>query len=324
MFKKRNKSNASKAVKRKVNSDSEGEEDLALTRQALGTTTSSKSILTSSDNRNEGGLSVQFASTRDSMPHKYGGDATATIEIDTSIDRDQRAILERNIKLQEEGIDDDDKGLYKGQAGYTNFIKKDAAQIGGNKQTGTQGPIRAPTFVRTTSRFDYQPDICKDYKETGFCGFGDSCKFLHDRGDYKTGWQLDKEWDVIQNAKKRKIEAQLKKFGMEEGDNFQQDGNDDNQDDSNNKDNEEELPFACFKCRQPFKSPVITLCGHYLCGPCALGLKNNKCPVCQKNTQGVYNIANKLIRKIKERAIQNGEEVDEGHKVVEKKRGSWN
>lgn len=29
-----------------------------------------------------------------------------------------------------------------------------------------------------------QPDICKDYKETGFCGFGDSCKFLHDRSDY--------------------------------------------------------------------------------------------------------------------------------------------
>ena len=43
-----------------------------------------------------------------------------------------------------------------------------------------------------TVRFDYQPDICKDYKETGFCGYGDSCKFVHDRGDYKSGWELDK------------------------------------------------------------------------------------------------------------------------------------
>ena len=34
------------------------------------------------------------------------------------------------------------------------------------------GPIRAPTNIRTTCRFDYQPDICKDYKDTGFCGFG--------------------------------------------------------------------------------------------------------------------------------------------------------
>jgi len=40
-------------------------------------------------------------------------------------------------------------------------------------------------------RFDYQPDICKDYKETGFCSYGDSCKFMHDRGDYKSGWELE-------------------------------------------------------------------------------------------------------------------------------------
>ena len=33
----------------------------------------------------------------------------------------------------------------------------------------------------------------KDYKETGFCGFGDSCKFIHDRSDYKMGWQIERE-----------------------------------------------------------------------------------------------------------------------------------
>ena len=43
-----------------------------------------------------------------------------------------------------------------------------------------------------TVRFDYQPDICKDYKETGYCGYGDSCKFIHDRGDYKSGWEIDR------------------------------------------------------------------------------------------------------------------------------------
>ena len=35
-----------------------------------------------------------------------------------------------------------------------------------------KGPIRAPAHLRATVRWDYQPDICKDYKETGFCGFG--------------------------------------------------------------------------------------------------------------------------------------------------------
>ena len=56
-----------------------------------------------------------------------------------------------------------------------------------------KGPIRAPAHLRATVRWDYQPDICKDYKETGFCGFGDSCKFMHDRSDYKHGWQLERE-----------------------------------------------------------------------------------------------------------------------------------
>ena len=40
-----------------------------------------------------------------------------------------------------------------------------------------KGPIRAPAHLRATVRWDYQPDICKDYKETGYCGFGGLCIF---------------------------------------------------------------------------------------------------------------------------------------------------
>jgi hypothetical protein len=29
----------------------------------------------------------------------------------------------------------------------------------------------------------------------GYCGFGDSCKFSHDRSDYKYGCQLEQEWN---------------------------------------------------------------------------------------------------------------------------------
>jgi hypothetical protein len=70
----------------------------------------------------------------------------------------------------------------------------------------TQGPIRAPAFLRSSCRFDYQPHICKDYKETGFCGYGDNCIYLHDRGDYKSGWQLEKEWDENMAKKKRMLQ----------------------------------------------------------------------------------------------------------------------
>ena len=51
-------------------------------------------------------------------------------------------------------------------------------------------PMKSVENLRVTVRFDYQPDICKDYKETGYCGYGDNCKFMHDRGDYKTGSPL--------------------------------------------------------------------------------------------------------------------------------------
>lgn len=104
--------------------------------------------------------------------------------------------------LRSSGAANGDAKIYKGQAFYQSFTKKDPAAIGSNKFTGTQGPIRAPTFLRATCVFDYKPDICKDYKETGYCGFGDSCKFIHDRGDYKSGYELEAEWEEQQKRKR--------------------------------------------------------------------------------------------------------------------------
>ncbi|CAI7925784.1 unnamed protein product [Closterium sp. NIES-54] len=117
--------------------------------------------------------------------------------------------------------------------------------VASEKATGAHGPLRASTHIRWSVRFDYQPDLCKDYKETGYCGYGDSCKFLHDRGDYKAGWQIEREW---QEKEKRRKEAAA--LGMlEEGDGGEGEEEDDDDDD---------LPFACFICRQSFVDPVVT------------------------------------------------------------------
>ena len=87
-----------------------------------------------------------------------------------------------------------DASTYRGMNNYIDYKKgfRRENTIGAEKGSGAHGPLRASSHIRTTVRFDYQPDICKDYKETGFCGYGDSCKFVHDRSDYKSGWELEK------------------------------------------------------------------------------------------------------------------------------------
>ncbi|EST08498.1 Zinc finger, CCCH-type [Kalmanozyma brasiliensis GHG001] len=163
-------------------------------------------------------------------------------------------------------------GLYRGASSYTSYIA--ARDDGTSSKMRSRGPIRQTTTVRTTSLMDYQPDICKDYKETGYCGFGDTCKFLHDRSDYLAGWQLD----VLPNSSKNR-ENLLSDPEEEE---------------------EEEIPFACLICRQPFTDPVVTQCGHYFCSGCAIKRfsKNSKCFACGKQTGGLFNSAKKVLDKM--------------------------
>ncbi|KAJ0403861.1 hypothetical protein P43SY_004834 [Pythium insidiosum] len=248
----------------------------------------------------------QIDSERQLVPQKYAGDATYESQIDTEKDRDARAILERNLKVNEDGTADAESGkVYRGQAAYKNYIKKNEAQIGMNKYTGTQGPIRAQTWARSICRFDYQPDICKDYKETGFCGYGDSCKFLHDRGDYKSGWQIEREYE----EKERKRQQRLKQ-GLDASAARAAGGGDDDDDDDDDKyvihsDEEDEDAggqFACTICREPFRNAVETLCGHFFCEQCALRhfKKSSRCFNCRKQTNGIFQVAEKLRQRERE------------------------
>jgi len=141
-----------------------------------------------------------------------------------------------------------------------------AVDIDGNVPPPSRkvGPMKAPSNLRTTVRFDYQADICKDYKETGYCGYGDNCKFMHDRGDYKSGWELEKEW--ASKKKEEKVEPIAAKS----------------------------KPFGCHICCQPFVPPVVvTLCKHYFCQQCAFQhyATSAKCATCNKQTKGVFNIS---------------------------------
>ncbi|CAI5535385.1 unnamed protein product [Closterium sp. Naga37s-1] len=245
--------------------------------------------------------------------------ATATIETETEFDRDSRAIREKVLKQAEEalkgrareggsaaagpaGPPGSKKEVYKGMAGYADHTAgfRREHTVASEKATGAHGPLRASTHIRWSVRFDYQPDLCKDYKETGYCGYGDSCKFLHDRGDYKAGWQIEREW---QEKEKRRKEAAA--MGMlEEGEGGEGEEEEDDDDD---------LPFACFICRQPFVDPVVTKCRHYFCEHCALKhhSRNKNCFVCEQPTQGVFNTAHDIIKRVKERAAKEAKDKEE-------------
>ncbi|XP_014245619.1 RING finger protein 113A [Cimex lectularius] len=220
---------------------------------------------------------VSYKSKRNpepSLPSDQG--ATATVEIDTPLDRDAQAIYEKSLAINKDLKGKEDDKIYRGMANYTQFYeKRDTAQ--GNASSGMvrKGPIRAPTNLRATVRWDYQPDICKDYKETGFCGFGDSCKFLHDRSDYKHGWQLEQETS--------------QKGQDNDSDNYEIDSDDD------------QLPFKCFICRESFVNPIVTKCRHYFCEKCALDQykKSTRCFICNTQTNGVFNPAKEIIEKMK-------------------------
>ncbi|KAG9288367.1 hypothetical protein G9A89_021398 [Geosiphon pyriformis] len=244
-------------------------------------------------------ISVKYASNKSaaSMPQDV---ATRTAEWDTETDRDAQALLEKKLAAEEAGEDN----FYKGQHAYKSYIKKRDTAAGSAASSKIKaGPIRAPANIRVTSRFDYQPDICKDYKETGYCGYGDSCKFLHDRGDYKTGWQLEREWEEKQGKLGHDPNAYLVE---------------------SNEDSDDDLPFACLICREEFKSPVVTKCGHYYCEKCALQnySQNPKCFACGAPTNGIFNSAKVLLQKLKEKKGRTVKKSDTDEKQTSDKKKS--
>lgn len=167
-----------------------------------------------------------------------------------------------------------DDSIYRGKGGYRNYHKI-RSEAHTKESLAIKGPVRGNSFFRASIRIDHDPCICKDYKETGFCGFGDSCKFIHDRGDYKLGWMIERE-------------QELGIYGQTEEENWEVSSD------------EEDLPFKCIICRNHFKKPVVTKCEHYFCEACALEQykKTKRCFVCQKNTKGIFNMAKHIVAKL--------------------------
>ncbi|KAK2970001.1 hypothetical protein RJ640_008341 [Escallonia rubra] len=86
----------------------------------------------------------------------------------------------KRIPDEDERIEGEDceSGDHGGRATETPATKAEPDGPGGSPP---HGPVRSSLPNPVWGRVDYQPDICKDYKRAGHCGYGLSCKFLHDR-----------------------------------------------------------------------------------------------------------------------------------------------
>lgn len=261
------------------------------------------------------------------------GGATREIEIDTAKDRDARALREQKLKLAQERIinqqqhlllnknnkDDiicgaisstvlEDDKQYRGTNAYTDYragFRKEQT-IANEKGGGAHGPARASSNVRITYVMDYKPDICKDYKDSGYCGYGDACKFVHDRGDYKQGWQLDKDWEKKQQEKKEK-QAELER--LEKALNSDGEEVDLNEDEDEEKDDtfDGTIPSECQMCSKSWldvRNPIVTKCKHYFCEACALrndsAKKEKTCFACDMPTGGTFNAAKDILKRVSE------------------------
>jgi RING finger protein 113A len=64
----------------------------------------------------------------------------------------------------------------------------------------------------------------------------------------------------------------------------------------------EKIPFKCIICKEDYKEPIITRCGHYFCQNCVIARykKTSTCAACGEGTNGTFNPARNL-RKLLEK-----------------------
>jgi RING finger protein 113A len=116
---------------------------------------------------------------------------------------------------------------------------------------------------------------------------------------------LDREWETVTKGKKT-LGGQVVSSRNKNGD----------AEDSDDEALLDGIPFACIICKDAYKNPIVTKCGHYFCESCALQRfrKTPACAACGSGTGGVFNGAKRLKRlleKKREREAKNGEIEDE-------------
>jgi RING finger protein 113A len=107
---------------------------------------------------------------------------------------------------------------------------------------------------------------------------------------------LEQQWEEEQKKKKEQQEKEIQGF-LDASNGNNNNGVDENNDALSTDDG---IPYACYICRKHFNNPVVTSCNHYFCEPCIMQKirsETESCPICGKDTHGVFNKPTKLLSK---------------------------
>ena len=109
---------------------------------------------------------------------------------------------------------------------------------------------------------DHNPELCKPYFETGYCPFGDTCIYIHDRTDYKSGHQLEMEYQQEKKRKAKRLEKMARGSEIDSDDGLRSDEDAyeiKSGDDNANLDLDSQgYPYVCSICQDDFDEPVKT------------------------------------------------------------------
>lgn len=131
---------------------------------------------------------------------------------------------------------------------------------------GDDRKTKSSSAINPSHSFDYQQNICKDFRKKGYCRYGDECKFVHEREYEFTSQPEHRRNFSIKPAKSQTLPKPTRRPSCGEND-----------------------TEKCAVCCNPPQNTVRVPCGHLCCEVCFIesaGQEDSKCSHCSEPIKG--------------------------------------